>query len=157
MRPRRPELRHRPPDRHVFGRRLPVHEAGVRDFSLGRALREVDFAVREPRELQEPQSFRQRVHARVSQERDAVVVRRGHARVVLERLAAESGKVVAFVEVFEHGRGGGGVDVGEVDLLVGGGLVAEDLGEVRGLREEEPVSGEYGGVVCFADAELDDW
>lgn len=109
MRPRRPERSNRFPDLLVCDARVAVDVARVCDFAARRALRQVDFLVRQGGEFGHAEALGQGVDAGVAQEGDAVFVGGVDGEVVFEVLAADCGVVVCFVEEFEEGGCGGEV------------------------------------------------
>ena len=117
MTPRRPEIRHRRPDRRVVLLRVRINVPRVRDLALSRAVHTVDLRGRQALERRQRQHLAERVDARVLEELVACLVNAGDGRVDFELAAAgqPAWEVVACVEEFEEAADGLDVLVYQVD------------------------------------------
>jgi len=113
MAPGGPEGSHGLPNRLVLGRSLLVHEARVGDLALGRGLCEVNLLVGNTGKCRQTKSLSNGVDAGMAKESDTAVVGAWDGWVVFHGVTADSGEVVALVDVLENCRTGVDVIVGE--------------------------------------------
>ena len=155
--PGSPEGSHWLPDRLVLGRSLLVHEARVGDLALGRGLCEVDLLVGNAGKGRQTKSLSNGVNAGVAKESDTAVVWTRDGWVVLHGVAADSGEVVALVDVLKNGGTGVDIIVGKFDTAGRAGHEALNFAlEVRCLHEKALVGGESGLRIALTDDKFHD-